>query len=100
MDRVIDSGEKIKHLPEPLGIYRRDIQNMSKSKEFTKRIINIHRNHSRYFHSRGIISNADIKNWETFLLLVIVNHPLKANLISISDHLINGGFIYLFTYSF
>ena len=67
--RVIDSGEKIKHLPEPLGIYRRDIQNMSKSKEFTNRIINIHRNNSRYFHSKGIISTADVKNWETFLLI-------------------------------
>lgn len=99
--RVIDSGEKIKHLSEPLGIYRRDIQNMSKSKEFTKRIINIHRNNSRYFHSKGIISVADIKNWETFLLISnFINHPLKTNLISVSEHLIKGGFQYLLTYSF
>ena len=99
--RVIDSGEKIKHLPEPLGIYRRDIQNMSKSKEFTNRIINIHRNNSRYFHSKGIISTADIKNWETFLLFSnFINHPLKTNLISISKHLIKGGFRYLLTCSF
>ena len=99
--RLIDSGEKIKHLAEPLGIYRRDIQNMSKSKEFTNRIINIHRNNSRYFHSKGIISTADIKNWETFLLISnFINHRLKTNLISISEHLIKGGFRYLFTYSF
>ncbi|MBI96777.1 hypothetical protein CL656_06500 [bacterium] len=99
--RVIDNGEKIKHFPEPLGIYRRDIQNMSKSKEFTKRIINIHRNNSRYFHSKGIISTADIKNWETFLLISnFINHPLKTNLISIREHLIKGGFRYLLTYSF
>ena len=99
--RVIDSGEKIKHLPEPLGIYRRDIQNMSKSKEFTNRIINIHRKNSKYFHSKGIISTADIKNWETFLLISnFINHPLKTNLISISDHLIKGGFRYLLTFSF
>ena len=99
--RVIDFGEKIKHLPQPLGIYRRDIQNMSKSNEFTKRIINIHRNNSRYFHSRGIISTADIKNWETFLLISnFLNHPLKTNLISIIEHLIKGGFRYLLTYSF
>ena len=99
--RLIDSGVKIKHLAEPLGIYRRDIQNMSKSKEFTNRIISIHRNNSRYFHSKGIISTADIKNWETFLLISnFINHPLKTNLISISEHLIKGGFRYLFTYSF
>jgi len=99
--RIIDHGEKIKHLPEPLGIYRRDIQNMSKSKEFTKRIINTHRGHSKYFHSKGIISRADIKNWETFLLISnFINHPLKTNLNSIIDHLINGGFRHLFTYSF
>ena len=99
--RVIDYGEKIYHLPEPLGIYRRDIQNMSKSKEFTKRIINIHRNHSKYFYSKGIISNADIKNWETFLLISnFINHPLKSNLISIFQHLINGGFRYLLSFSF
>ena len=99
--RLIDSGEKIKHLAKPLGIYRRDIQNMSKSKEFTNRIINIHRNNSRYFHSKGIISTADIKNWETFLLISnFINHRLKTNLISISEHLIKGGFRYLFTYSF
>ena len=99
--RLIDSGEKIRHLPEPLGIYRRDIQNMSKSKEFTNRIINIHRNNSGYFHSKGIISTADIKNWETFLLINnFINHRLKTNLISISEHLIKGGFRYLFTYSF
>ena len=99
--RIIDSGEKIKHLPEPLGVYRRDIQNMSKSKEFTNRIINIHRNNSRYFYSKGIISTADIKNWETFLLISnFINHPLKTNLISISEHLIKGGFKYLLTYSF
>ena len=99
--RLIDSGEKIKHLAKPLGIYRRDIQNMSKSKEFTNRIISIHRNNSRYFHSKGIISTADIKNWETFLLISnFINHRLKTNLISISEHLIKGGFRYLFTYSF
>ena len=99
--RVIDSGEKIRHLAEPLGIYRRDIQNMSKSKEFTRRIINIHRKHSRYFHSKGIISTADIKNWESFLLISnFINHPLKTNLISICEHLIKGGFRYLLTYSF
>ena len=99
--RVIDSGEKIRHLAEPLGIYRRDIQNMSKSKEFTRRIINIHRKHSRYFHSKGIISTADIKNWETFLLISnFINHPLKANLVSILKHLANGGFKYLLTFSF
>ena len=91
--RLIDSGEKIRHLPEPLGIYRRDIQNMSKSKEFT--------NSSRYVHSKGIISTADIKNWETFLLISnFFNHPLKTNLISIIEHLTKGGFKYLFTYSF
>ena len=89
--RLIDSGEKIKHLPEPLGIYRRDIQNMSKSNEFTNRIINIHKNNSRYFHSKGIISTADIKNWETFLLISnFINHPLKTNITSISDHFIKG----------
>ena len=99
--RIIDSGENIKHLPEPLGIYRRDIKNMSKSKEFTTRIINIHRNHSRYFHSKGIISSADIKNWEFFLLISnFISHPLKANLISIFQHLINGGGKYLLSYSF
>ena len=100
--RLIDSGEKIKHLAEPLGIYRRDIQNMSKSKEFTNRIINIHRNNSRYFHSKGIISTADIKNWETFLLISnFINHPLKENLNSIIDHLLpQGGFKYLLSYSF
>ncbi len=98
--RVIDYGEIIYHLPEPLGIYRRDIQNMSKSNEFTKRIINIHRNHSRYFHSKGIISTADIQNWETFLLISnFLNHPLKANLISIIKHLIKDGYKYLLTYS-
>ena len=74
---------------------------MSKSKEFTNRIINIHRNNSRYFHSKGIISTADVKNWETFLLISnFINHPLKTNLISISEHLIKGGFRYLLTFSF
>ena len=99
--RVIEYGEKIKHLPEPLGIYRREIENMSKSKEFTNRIINIHRTHSRYFNSKGIISNADINNWETFLLISnFIKHPLKGNLISISKHLIKGGARYLLSYSF
>ena len=99
--RVIDSGEKIRHLAEPLGIYRRDIQNMSKSKEFTRRIINIHRKHSKYFLSKGIITTADIKNWETFLLVSnFINHPLKENLVSIIKHLNNGGLKYLLTYSF
>ena len=74
---------------------------MSKSKEFTNRIINIHRNNSRYFHSKGIISTADIKNWETFLLISnFINHRLKTNLISMCEHLIKGGLRYLFTYSF
>ena len=74
---------------------------MSKSKEFTKRIINIHRNHSRYFHSKGIISTADIKNWEFFLLVSnFISHPLKENLNSINDHLLKGGFKYLLSYSF
>ena len=99
--RIFDSGEKINHLPEPLGIYRRDIKNMSKYKEFTKRIINIHKNHSRYFHSKGIISTADIKNWEFFLLISnFISHPLKENLISICNYLINGCLKYLFSYSF
>ena len=76
-------------------------KNMSKSKEFTKRIINIHKNHSRYFHSKGIISTADIKNWEFFLLVSnFISHPLKENLISICNYLINGGLKYLFSYSF
>ena len=57
-------------------------------------------NNSKYFHSKGIISTADIKNWETFLLISnFLSHPLKANLISLSKHLIKDGYKYLLTCS-
>ena len=74
--RIMNFEKKITNLPEPLGIYRRDIGNMSKSNEFNKRIINMYKLHANYFYSKGIISKADTINLETFLLLISLKNYL------------------------
>lgn len=99
--RIMNFEKKITHLPEPLGIYRRDIGNMSKSNEFNKRIINMYKLHANYFYSKGIISKADTINLETFLLLIsLKNYPSKLNLKSFKNHFLRTGFKYILDFTF
>ena len=98
--RAIDFGEKIAYISEPLGIYRRDIQNMSKSLDFNQRIINMFKIKSHFFQSKGVISIADMNNWETLLLLNnFLKNPNRKNLSSFYKYLKKRNFRYLFSFS-
>ena len=99
--RVLQYDKKIYHINLPLGIYRRDIQNMSKSSRFNKRILKIYKIKSKYFQSIGIISRRDMESGETFLNIInYLNYPNKKNMYYLLINLRKGGYKFLISKSF
>ena len=99
--RLLQYDKKISHVNLPLGIYRRDIQNMSKSSRFNKRILKIYKIKSKYFQSIGIISRKDMESGETFLNIInYLNYPNKKNMYYLLINLRRGGYKFLISISF
>ena len=99
--RVLQYDKKIYHIILPLGIYRRDIQNMSKSSRFNKRILKLYKIKSKYFQSIGIISKSEMASGETFLNIInYLNYPNKKNMYYLLINLRRGGYKFLISISF
>ena len=99
--RLLQYDKKISHVNLPLGIYRRDIQNMSKSSRFNKRILKLYKIKSKYFQSIGIISKSEMASGETFLNIInYLNYPNKKNMYYLLINLRRGGYKFLISISF
>ena len=85
--RLIHSNKRIAHIDLPLGVYRRDIQNMSKSNKFNQRILKMYQYYSEYFYSMGVISKSEMLSGEIFFNIVnYLNYPSQKNMYYLSNN--------------
>tara|TARA_Y100001933_G_scaffold5165_1_gene4800 strand:+ start:157 stop:1101 length:945 start_codon:yes stop_codon:yes gene_type:complete len=81
--RVYKNGKIIHYINEPLGVYRRDIQNMSKENDFFKKVLKIYNLHSQKLITQGKLTKFDYQIGKSFIEIrvLIKNRIFKNNII-------------------